>query len=114
MWEGGRDAVRFKSDTKSGGLWHTLSLYLRTNGTEGGAQKHLEHPLQGRIQKFPKGRFRPAIQWCRERGGGGGGHMSPGAGLRGRRSRREIINYRVNENSRTHRQIQGAVVNAFI
>ena len=31
----GGDAVRFKSDTKSGGLWHTantLSLYLITNG----------------------------------------------------------------------------------
>ena len=32
--------------------------------------------------------------------------MSPGAGLRGRRNRREIITYRVNENSPTHGQIQ--------
>ena len=46
--------------------------------------------------------------------GGQGGHMSPGAGLRGRRNRREIINYRVNENSQTHGQIPGAVVNPFI
>ena len=30
-------------------------------------------------------------------GGGGGGGMSPGAGLRGCRNRREIINYRVND-----------------
>ena len=37
--------------------------------------------------------------------------MSPGAGLRGRRNRREIINYRVNENSQTH---GGAVVNPLI
>ena len=37
--------------------------------------------------------------------------MSPGTGLRGRRNRREIINYRVNENSQTHGQIPGAVVN---
>ena len=52
----------------------------------------------------------------REGGGGGGqsGHMSPGAGLWGRRNRREIINYRVNENSRAHGQIQGTVVNPFI
>ena len=35
--------------------------------------------------------------------------MSPGAVLRGRRNRREKIFYRVNENSRTHGQIQGAV-----
>ena len=49
-------------------------------------------------------------------GGGGGqsGHMSPGAGLWGRRNRREIINYRVNENSRAHGQIQETVVNPFI
>ena len=40
--------------------------------------------------------------------------MSPGAGLRGRRNKLEIINSRVNENSRSHAQIQGAVVNAFI
>ena len=40
--------------------------------------------------------------------------MSPGAGLRGRRNRREIINYRVNENSKTHGQIPGVVVNPFI
>ena len=40
--------------------------------------------------------------------------MSPGAGLRGRRNRREIINYRINENSQTHGQIPGAVVNPFI
>ena len=45
------------------------------------------------------------------RGGGRGGHMSPGAG---RRNRREIINNRVNENSQTHGQIPGAVVNPFI
>ena len=38
--------------------------------------------------------------------------MSPGAGLRGRQNRREIIN-RVNENSQTHGQIPGAVVNPF-
>ena len=43
-------------------------------------------------------------------GGGRGGHMSPGAGLRGRRNRQEIINNRVNENSQTHGQIPGAVV----
>ena len=68
-----------------------------------------------------KGGYRPAMQWRRERergvGGGGGGqsgHMSPGAGLWGRRNRREIINYRVNENSRAHGQIQGTVVNPFI
>ena len=54
------------------------------------------------------------MQWRREREGGGGGHMSPGAGLRGRRNRREIINYRVYENSRTHGQIQETVVNPFI
>ena len=32
-------------------------------------------------------------------GGGGGreGHMSQGTGLRGRRNKREIINYRVHE-----------------
>ena len=40
--------------------------------------------------------------------------MSPGAGLRGRRNRREIINYRVNDNSQTHGQIPGAIVNPFI
>ena len=40
--------------------------------------------------------------------------MSPGAGLRGRRNRREIVNYRVNENSQTHGHIPGAVVNPFI
>ena len=40
--------------------------------------------------------------------------MSQGAGLRGRRNRREIINYHVNKNSRMHGQIQGAVVNPFI
>ena len=32
--------------------------------------------------------------------------MSPGAGLRGRRNRREIINYRVND-SRTHELTHG-------
>ena len=43
--------------------------------------------------------------------------MSPGAGLRGRRNRRDIITYRVNE---THGQIQrgeggrGVAVNPFI
>ena len=40
--------------------------------------------------------------------------MSPGAGLRGRQNRREIINNRVNENSQTHGQIPEAVVNPFI
>ena len=40
--------------------------------------------------------------------------MSPGAGLRGRRNRREINYYRVNENTQTHGQIHGAVVNPFI
>ena len=44
--------------------------------------------------------------YCSKRGRGGqGGHMSPGAGLRGRRNRREIS---------THGQIQGAVVTPFI
>ena len=38
--------------------------------------------------------------------------MSPGAGLRGRQ--KEIMNNRVNENSQTHGQIPGAVVNPFI
>ena len=45
--------------------------------------------------------------------------MSPGAWLRGRRNRRKIINYGVNENSQTHGHIQGGgggggVVNPFI
>ena len=47
-------------------------------------------------------------------GGGRGGHLSPGAGLRGRQNRREIINNRVNENSQTHGQIPGAIVNPFV
>ena len=88
---------------------------------EGGAQKHPEHPLQGWVQNFPKrGGLDPRCSGVeRERGVGGGGggqsgHMSPGAGLWGRRNRREIINYRVNENSRAHGQIQGTVVNPFI
>ena len=72
---------------------------------------------RGGYRNFQKGGLDPRYSGVERGGGGGGGgggHMSPGAGLRGRRSRREIINYRVNENSRTHRQIQGAVVNAFI
>ena len=32
---------------------------------------------------------------------GGGGHMSPGAGIRGRQNRREMINYFANVKSRT-------------
>ena len=81
VWEGG-DAVRFKSDTKSGGLWHTantLSLYLITNGYR--VLKSTRSTLSRSGYEFSKGGFRPAIQWrrARERGGGGGGNICPRA-----------------------------------
>ena len=41
----------------------------------------------------------PNSQWRSE--GGQGGHMSPGAGMRGRQNRQEIINYHANVKSRT-------------
>ena len=55
--EGGGDAVRFKSDTKSGGLWHTLSLYLITNGYNfgrGGCSKAPGAPSPGADTEFSK------------------------------------------------------------
>ena len=54
---GGGDAVRFKSDTKSGGLWHTLSLYLITNGynfDRGGCSKAPGAPSPGADTEISK------------------------------------------------------------
>ena len=82
---GGGDAVRFKSDTKSGGLWHTantLSLYLITNGYR--VLKSTRSTLsRSGYRIFQKGGLDPRYSGVElERGvggGGGGGDICPRA-----------------------------------
>ena len=100
---GGGDAVCFRSDTKSGAFGNTANtLSLITNGYNFGrggcsstrstfSRADTGFSNSGGLGGGGGVGLRPAIQWRRE------GAFIPGARLRGRRNRREIITYRVNE-----------------